>query len=74
MLIHWPLYLRDPGPEGGGSPGTVFRPVAHQGRVLDVRRLELSRQGKLPGPQGEVLAAGTIRGSGNLNQGCALQS
>ena len=48
----------DPGSEGGGSSGAVVRPVAHEGRELDVRRLELGRQGKLSGPRG-ARAGGT---------------
>ena len=35
----------DPGSKGGGSAGTVLRPLAHEGRELDVRRLKLGRLG-----------------------------
>ena len=52
-----------------------FVPVAHEGRVFDVRRLELGRQGELAWPKGTaVRAAGADRSnSGGDRINCSLK-
>ena len=50
-----------------------FVPVAHEGRVFDVRRLELCRQGELPRPKGTLRAVGADRGNRGDRINCSLK-
>ena len=50
-----------------------FVPVAHEGRVFDVRRLELGRQGELPWPKGTVRVAGVDRSNSGDRINCSLK-
>ena len=63
----------NPWSEGWWPTGAEFGSVAHKGRVLDVRRLELGRQGELAWPKGTVRVAGAERSDSGDRINCSLK-
>ena len=63
----------NPWSEGWWPTGAELGSVAHEGRVFDVRRLELGRQGELAWPKGTVRVAGAERSNSGDRINCSLK-